>query len=153
MARACRTLDLPNGRLAWIREDPAKLVFHVTPYVIRADLSRRRLTLRRGRRAVARVPITVGAPGSPTPPGRYSVTDGLTTSGTFGQTYGCCVLALSGHQTNLPPGWIGGDRMAIHGTTGAIGGASSAGCLRASDADMLSLFRRVPLGTPVLVRR
>jgi lipoprotein-anchoring transpeptidase ErfK/SrfK len=102
---------------------------------------------------VRRFPVTVGGPGSPTPPGRYSVTDGLTTEGEHSRYYGCCVLALSGHQTNLPLGWLGGDRMAIHGTTGGVGGAESAGCLRAGDADMTFLFRRVPLGTPVLVRR
>ena len=66
--------------------------------------------------------------------------------------YGCCVLALSGHQPNLPPDWIGGDRIAIHGTPGAIGGAASAGCLRARDPDMVSLFARVPLGAPVFIR-
>jgi lipoprotein-anchoring transpeptidase ErfK/SrfK len=63
------------------------------------------------------------------------------------------VLALSGHQPNLPSGWIGGDRMAIHGTPEEIGIANSAGCLRASDSDMQALFRRIPLGTPVLIRR
>ena len=43
--------------------------------------------------------------------------------------YGCCILALSGHQDNLPAGWPGGDRLAIHGGSG-IGSADSAGCLR-----------------------
>jgi len=57
----------------------------------------------------------------------------------------------SGHQPNLPAGWIGGNRMAIHGTPGSIGGAISHGCLRASDPDMVSLFARVPLGTPVFI--
>ena len=36
---------------------------------------------------------------------------------------------------------------------GGIGGATSGGCLRASDRDMVFLFQRVPLGTPVLIRR
>jgi L,D-transpeptidase ErfK/SrfK len=106
----------------------------------------------RGRR-VRRVPVAIGRPGATTPLGRFSVTDKI--AGTrFGPYYGCCILALSGHQPHTPPGWTGGDRLAIHGTDApsTIGTASSAGCLRAADADLRVLMRRVPLGTPVLVR-
>jgi hypothetical protein len=49
------------------------------------------------------------------PPGRYTVTHKLDGS-RFGPYHGCCTLALSAHQPNLPPGWPGGDRLAIHGT-------------------------------------
>ena len=143
---------LPNSRLGWIRDDRSQLRIGTSPWWIDADISARLVRLLRGKRVVDRFPVTVGAPGSPTPPGRYSVTDGLTTSG-LEQFYGCCVLALTGRQANLPEGWIGGDRIAIHGTPESIGGAASAGCLRASDADMGALFKRVPLGTPVLIRR
>jgi lipoprotein-anchoring transpeptidase ErfK/SrfK len=95
-------------------------------------------------------PVTVGSKSSPTPLGNYAVTDGVDGRG-LGPWYGCCILALSGHQNTLPPGWIGGDRIAIHGTPGSVGGADSHGCLRASDRDMISLFARVPLGTPVFI--
>ena len=63
------------------------------------------------------------------------------------------LLALSGHQPNLPPGWTGGNRLAIHGTNapGTVGAAASAGCLRAGDADLRVLMARVPLGTPVFI--
>jgi lipoprotein-anchoring transpeptidase ErfK/SrfK len=40
-----------------------------------------------------------------------------------------------------------------HDVPVAIGAAASAGCLRASDADLRALMRRVPLGTPVFIRR
>ena len=44
--------------------------------------------------------------------------------------------------------------MAIHGTSDptSIGAAASAGCLRAADSDLRLLMRRVPLGTPVIIR-
>lgn len=116
-----------------------------------ADISRRQLTLHYGNRVVERMSVTVGSDGSPTPLGNYSVTDGLVGRG-LGPWYGCCVLALSGHQDRLPTGWIGGDRIAIHGTPGTIGGANSHGCLRASDPDMIGHFSRVSLGTPVFIR-
>jgi lipoprotein-anchoring transpeptidase ErfK/SrfK len=144
----------PNGRLGWVHSRSEALKLSRTRVSLHADLSRRRLELRRGRRVVKRITVTVGRPGSRTPTGRFAVTDKL--SGTsYGSYYGCCILALSGHQPNLPPGWTGGDRLAIHGTDapGTIGKAASAGCLRAADAPLRTLMRRVPVGTPVFVRR
>ncbi len=142
--------ELPDGELAWIRDDRLALDVSQTHFWIDADVSRRILQLHHGDRIIDRFPVTVGSPSSPTPLGDYSVTDGLVGKG-LGPWYGCCALALSGHQPNLPPGWIGGNRMAIHGTPGSIGGATSHGCLRASDPDMISLFARVPLGAPVFI--
>lgn len=143
--------ELPNGTLGWIRADPGSLELYETRFWIRADVSRHELELLYGRKVLERFPVTVGGPGSPTPLGAYAVTDGLAGSG-VGPYYGCCILALSGHQPNLPPDWLGGDRIAIHGTPGAVGGTGSAGCLRATDPDMVSLFARVPLGAPVFIR-
>ena len=142
--------DVPDGELAWIRDDRMAHDLYETHFWITADVSQQLLQLHYANRVLANVPITVGSPGSPTPLGDYSVTDGLA-GRDMATYYGCCVLALTGHQPNLPPGWIGGDRIAIHGTPYAIGGANSAGCLRASNNDMVSLFARVPLGTPVFI--
>jgi len=142
--------ELPNGQLAWIRDDRFALDVSQTHFWISADVSRQQLELHYGNRLLDAFTVSVGSPSSPTPLGDYSVTDGLVGRG-LGPWYGCCVLALSGHQPNLPAGWIGGNRMAIHGTPGSIGGAISHGCLRASDPDMVSLFSRVPLGTPVFI--
>jgi hypothetical protein len=142
--------ELPNGRLAWIKDDRSRLSISQTHFWISADLSAHRLALHYAKRQIEHFPVTVGARRSPTPIGAYSVTDGLVGRG-LGPWYGCCVLALSGKQPNLPSGWIGGDRIAVHGTPGSVGGADSHGCLRASDRDMISLFTRVPLGTPVFI--
>lgn len=145
--------ELPNGRLAWVNRRNAALRLRRTAYSLHADLSLRRLELRKHGRAILRLRVAIGRPGSETPTGRFSVTDKLSGS-RFGPYYGCCILALSGHQTHLPPGWPGGDRLAIHGTDSpaTIGTAASAGCLRAADADLQALMRRVPLGTPVFIR-
>jgi hypothetical protein len=145
--------ERPNGRLAWVRRRDPALRARRTRWSLRADLSSRTLELRRGRTTVRRVRVAVGTATSPTPPGRYAVTDKLPGS-RYGAYYGCCILALSGHQENPPPGWTGGDRLAVHGTNapGTIGAAASAGCLRAGDADLRVLMRRVPLGAPVHVR-
>jgi hypothetical protein len=147
------TPERPNGRLAWLDARHGVTMRRIAMSLV-VDLSRRRLELRRGRRTVARSRVGIGAPASPTPPGRYAITDKLP-GARFSPTYGCCILALSGNQPHPPPGWPGGTRLAIHGVQSAstVGAASSAGCLRASNADMRRLMRAVPLGAPVLVRR
>lgn len=147
------TTHRPNGRVAWV--DPAESPVRTlrTRISLVLDLSARRLVLRRGETVLRRMTVGVGRSSSPTPVGRFAVTDKLPGS-RYGSYYGCCIVALSAHQPNLPPGWTGGDRIAVHGTDdpGSIGVASSAGCPRASDADLRHLMRRVPLGAPVFVR-
>jgi lipoprotein-anchoring transpeptidase ErfK/SrfK len=147
------TTALPNNEVGWIRAENGSMRLARTSVSITVDLSTRRLTLRDGKRVLRRIAIGIGNPSSPTPVGRFAVTDKLAGS-TYGSYYGCCILALSAHQPNLPPGWTGGDRMAIHGTSdpSSIGAAQSAGCLRAADTDLRALMRRVPLGTPVVIR-
>ena len=146
--------ERPNNRLGWVRRDNPALKLRRTGWSLHADLSDRALTLRKDGRRVHRLTVAIGRPGSETPTGRFAVTDKL--AGTqYGPYYGCCILALSGHQPNTPPGWTGGNRLAIHGTDApsTIGTAASAGCLRASDADLRPLMAKVPLGTTVFIRR
>jgi hypothetical protein len=144
------TPELPDGELGWIARDPSRVAVFWTRYSLHADLAGHSLELRYGHKVVGRWSVTVGGPGTETPAGRYGVTDGVA----FHESpyYGCCALALSGHQDQeLPAGWIGGNRLAIHGTPGSVGGAESLGCIRATDETMRFLFARVPLGTPVFV--
>jgi len=142
---------MPNSRAGWIPADSATLLWE--PYTLHVDLSERRLVVRRDGRVVRRVTVAIGRPGSPTPTGRFAVTDLLRISG--GRSpYGCCALALSGRQPNVPQGWGGGDRLAIHGTPddSTLGTAASSGCLRAGDRDMRWLLAHIPLGAPVRIR-
>jgi lipoprotein-anchoring transpeptidase ErfK/SrfK len=143
--------DIPNGTLGWLKQDGLRA--STTHASIRIDLSQRSLELRDGRRVVRRASVGIGRPGSPTPTGRFSVTDKMPGS-RYSAFYGCCIVALSGHQVHTPAGWQGGDRLAIHGTNdpSSIGVPSSAGCLHADADDLRYLMRRVPLGTPVFIR-
>jgi lipoprotein-anchoring transpeptidase ErfK/SrfK len=144
---------LPNGTIAWVKASSG-LEMHRTMISIRVDLSKRRLELRQSDRTLRTFSVAIGRAGSPTPTGRFAVTDKLSGS-QYGPYYGCCILALSGHQPHPPPGWQGGNRLAIHGTDspGTIGTPASAGCLRAADSNLRVLMRRVPVGTPVVIRR
>jgi lipoprotein-anchoring transpeptidase ErfK/SrfK len=149
---AVQVPELRNHELAWLPLGKATL--GSVRYSVHADISRRLLTVRRGRRTIRRLTIAVGRPSNPTPLGRFSVTDKLLVTDKS-SPYGCCVLALTGHQTRLPADWPGGDRLAIHATraTWSIGHAVSFGCMRAAAWEVRWLVRSIPLGTPVFIRR
>jgi len=142
--------ERPNGATAWIRAAATRP--GAVDVSLRVDRSARRLTVWRRGEVVRRVRVAVGRPGTETPAGRFAVTDKLRTQ-RADSPYGCCALALSGHQPKLLPGWPGGDRLAIHATPQpeTIGQAASLGCLRAATRDLQALLQIVPLGAPVFV--
>ena len=137
----------------WVHAQNDSLVWRPRRVRLVADLSRRELVVRFGDAGVERrISVGIGAPDTPTPPGEYYVTDKLR-GADFGEFYGCCILALSGTQPNLPQGWSGGDRLAIHGSpTPTWGQSVSNGCFHARTADLRYLMKTVPLGTVVTVR-
>jgi hypothetical protein len=118
---------------------------------IGADLSRHRLWVYRGERVVFSARTATGAPASPTPTGRYVVSDRVAFPG--GGMLGTYAFGLSGIQPNLPPGWSGGNQLAIHGTSdpSSIGSSASAGCLRVSERVLDRLKGLLQIGTPVLI--
>jgi hypothetical protein len=142
-----------GNRTVWVDARAGGLDYARTRLELEVDLSSRMLLIRRGGVAVRRLSVGIGRPGSPTPTGRFAVTDKLD-GRAYSAFYGCCILALSATQPNLPAGWSGGNRIAIHGTLSSsdFGRAVSAGCVHASDADLRYLMRVVPLGTPVVIR-
>jgi len=146
---AVRSPALGNKQLGWVRAAPLRLLRR--PVMLEVDLSRRELSLRDGQGVERRISVAIGAPDTPTPPGEFYVTDKLP-GAEYGPFYGCCILALSGRQPNLPQGWSGGDRLAIHGApTPTWGQAVSNGCLHADEADLRYLMKTVPLGTVVQI--
>ncbi|MGI9081356.1 MAG: L,D-transpeptidase [Thermoleophilaceae bacterium] len=144
--------ELKNGELGWIHISQVRRLYAVT-WSLHVDVSRREIVVRRDGRRVRRLRVGVGRPGHSTPTGRFAVTDRLRVTDPA-SPYGCCVLALTGHQTKLPPGWPGGDRLAVHATANLsnLGQAVSAGCMRSDPRDARWLIRQVPLGTPVFIR-
>lgn len=122
-----------------------------TPISVLADLSRHRIWVLRGERVIFSAPAATGAPVSPTPTGRFTVSDLVAFPG--GGAFGTFAFGLSGIQPNLPPGWTGGNQLAIHGTNdpSSIGSSASAGCLRVSERTLDRLRRLLELGTPVQI--
>jgi hypothetical protein len=140
-----------NGELLWLRLDPTRLRAGRTNWEVEVDLSDYRADLILKGKTVRSFSVTIGMPGAPTPTGRFAVTD--TFRGGLNPAYGCCAVALTARQSKLPSGWLGGDRIAFHGTDGPLSAALSHGCVRASDEDVSELVDRVPPGTPVTIRQ
>jgi hypothetical protein len=143
--------ELRNGEIAWLQRERARL--DCVTWSLHADLSKRTLTVRRGGESVRKLRVAIGRRANPTPKGRFTVTDRLKVTSS-GSPYGCCVLALTGHQTDLPPYWPGGDRLAVHATNdeSSIGHPVSLGCMRADAPQARWLINNIPLGAPVFIR-
>jgi lipoprotein-anchoring transpeptidase ErfK/SrfK len=142
-----------GGKRAWLRIDH-RVARRVTRWEMRADISARTLTVIHDGRVEHTYTVAVGARISPTPVGRFQVTDKLK-GPKYGASYGCCIVALSTDQPHPPPGWTGMARMAVHGTNvdATVGDPVSAGCLHAHAAAMRWIMRHVPNGTPVVIVR
>lgn len=140
------------GRTGWIRIDT--MPTGTTPTMVVADLSRREVTVYRGCRELLTVQSAIGRAGSPSPTGRFWVTDRVAVPTAQQGSFGTFAFGLSTIQPRLPQGWTGGNQMAIHGTgaPGSIGQAASAGCLRVSEGALAQLKPLLRIGTPVLIQ-
>lgn len=135
---------VPGGALS-------STTLHTTRLVL--DRARLRLKLFRGPRLLFRAPVGVGAPGSPTPAGRYYVRERLGPFANANSVYGVLAFglsALSPHRTS----WPGGGQVGIHGTNqpSLIPGRISNGCVRLMNVKVRRLGRLLRIGTPLLIK-
>lgn len=137
----------PNGSKGWVRA--ADVTLSTLRYAVIAHLRSFRMDVYLDGRRAMTLPIGVGSSLTPTPPGKYYVTE-LVQPPTKGTPYGDYVLGLSGHSEYLR-NWPDGGQIAIHGTNdpATIGRRASNGCLHLRNADVDRLVRLLPLGTPV----
>jgi lipoprotein-anchoring transpeptidase ErfK/SrfK len=139
----------PNGSVGWVRTADVRL--STVPDRIDVDLATRTLTWRRDGQVLLSAPAAVGSAATPTPAGRFFVTDVLPWDPSDGR--GSWVLALNGHSDAYAT-FEGGDaRIAIHGTNdpSSIGNPVSNGCVRLAAEPLDELRSGVPVGTPVVV--
>jgi len=136
----------PNAT-GWIRL--AGLARSTTTLSVHISLSRHELTVLHGTSVALRTIVGTGAAASPTPAGRFFVTDRVAASGAFG----AFAFGLSAIQTHLPVGWGGGNQVAIHGTNNpaSIGQSVSAGCIHVAAGPLQQLILLLQLGTPVVI--
>ncbi len=125
-----------------------------TPWRLSVNLNARRLTVYYRGRVKRRLPAIVGKPSTPTPTGYFFIEEGLSLSpGTSGAPY---ALATS-DRSNVLRRYAGGPgQIAIHGMAqlpGALGTASSHGCIRLDAADVTWLAMRIGPGVPLRIVR
>jgi lipoprotein-anchoring transpeptidase ErfK/SrfK len=104
--------------------------------------------------------VAVGQPQYPTPRGRFAIMSkqinpvwSVPNSPWAGELAGTTVVGGSAANP-LKARWMGiANGVGIHGTGEdySIGTRASHGCIRMHVADVVALYRRVPLGTPVLI--
>lgn len=127
--------------------------------IIIVDRARFKLRLYKKLKLSKTYGVAVGAAGLETPPGLYSVND-KQVNPTWNVPNSAWAGKLAG--TSVPPGpgnplvarWMGvNDGVGIHGTLepSSIGSAASHGCIRMVPAQVIDLYDRVPMGTPVFI--
>ena len=149
-----RLATRPNTAAGWIRADHARL--RATAWRIEIDLGRREIRLLRQGDVIRRARVVVGAPGTPTPRGRFAVAEEVAQPP--GGFLGTWALHLTAHSEVLEDYGGGPGRVAIHGRDGAsfldpVGTARSHGCIRADNAVVERIVAAVRPGTPVTIHR
>lgn len=141
----------PNGRTGWVRARHLSDLYRVNSF-LKVNRKRKRAVLLRGGKRVWKGRIGVGKSSSPTPRGRFYVRDRVIPYDRGG-IYGKFAFGLSAYAPNLSD-WPGGGVVGIHGTNqpGILPGAVSHGCIRLKNRDVIKLKRKMPLGTPVLIK-
>jgi lipoprotein-anchoring transpeptidase ErfK/SrfK len=141
---------LPNGTTGWVPRG-ALGGYQTVRTRLDVDVDRLRATLFRDGRPVLRADVAVGMPGWDTPRGRFYVRNRLTRYSS--PAYGPVAFGTSA-RSPAATGWPAGGFVGIHGTDrpDLVPGRGSHGCIRMRNADILALARRMPVGTPVVIR-
>jgi lipoprotein-anchoring transpeptidase ErfK/SrfK len=145
----------PNGSAGWVPRD--RVLLKRTRHWVTVHLRARRVTVFRDGERVRRFRAVVGAPGTPTPRGLAAIYE-RNRQPDPNAFLGPWALPLTSFSEVLESYGGGPGRVAIHGRGGAslldpLGSARSHGCIRVNNEHVRWLARRVPVGTPVRVRR
>ena len=142
----------PNGTAGWAPADD--FAFTQIHSRVEIDVSARRLTVMRAGKRLARFPIAVGAPTTPTPTGTFAIAEVIPT-GDPKAFLGPLVMPLTAFSNALNEFAGGNGRVAIHGTSlpELIGKAVSHGCIRMRNADIRRVSRIVVPGSRVVIHQ
>ncbi len=139
----------PNGRTGWVHRDALSSLHKIHTAL---TISQRTLTatLTKRGRVIWRSRVGMGAPGTPTPKGRFWIRERLHG---FGGSFGPWAFGTSAY-SNVLTDWPGGGVIGIHGTDepGLIPGRPSHGCVRVPNWKVSRLAKLMPIGTPVRIR-
>jgi lipoprotein-anchoring transpeptidase ErfK/SrfK len=141
----------PNEVRGWIRRGDVSL--YSTEYRIVVDTGDNRLMVWKGARRIMSKQVAAGTDSAPTPTGQFYVS--LLAEFSEGSAYGPFAFGISAYSEVYQTFGGGDGQVAIHGTDdpSSIGLDVSHGCIRLPNRAILELKRRLPLGTPVRIRR
>jgi len=131
-----------------------------SPLRLEVDLSERRLYVHHGGSVVETFEIAVGQPGHRTPTGEFTI-DRIIWNPRWVPPESDWAKGETRKQPGDPDNPMQGAKLFfrypayyIHGTNApaSLGEAASHGCIRMHVSDVIDLYRRVPVGTPVLIR-
>ncbi len=141
----------PNGKTGWVRRSVLGPLYRVRTLLV-VDRPKLRATLYRRGLPIWRAPVGIGAPGTPTPAGRFWIREKFRTPGA-GSPYG--PVAFGSSDYSVLSDWPGGGVIGIHGTDepALVPGRPSHGCIRLRNPAARRLWRLMPVGTPLLIGR
>jgi lipoprotein-anchoring transpeptidase ErfK/SrfK len=142
----------PNGSTGWISSDEVAIEYN--PYRIVVSLGDHELKLYKGKKVKTRESVGIGKDTTPTPGGRYYITQLFEPPDPEG-AYGPFAYSLSGFSEVLTTFKGGEAIVGIHGTNrpDLIGEDVSSGCIRMRNDAIRRLRALVPLGTPVSITK
>jgi lipoprotein-anchoring transpeptidase ErfK/SrfK len=141
----------PNGASGWIKASDVTL--GETDYEIRIELGAHKLTLLKLGQPVLDSGVVIGTDKTPTPVGKFYVTDPLDLHSQPNAGYGVFALGISGYSDVLTSFKGGPGQIAVHGTSnpGQVGQNISNGCVRVPNDIIEKIAAQAPLGTPVTI--
>jgi len=141
----------PNGSTGWVKA--SEVTSGASNFEIRISVSRHYLALLDQGKVVLEAQVAVGKPETPTPLGKFYVTDPVDLQSRPNGAYGAYALGLSGYSEVLKSFNGGPGQIAIHGNgqPDTIGKDVSNGCIRVINDQILAIAKAVPLGTPVTI--
>jgi lipoprotein-anchoring transpeptidase ErfK/SrfK len=141
----------PNGSSGWIRASDVTL--GSSEYEIKVELAAHKLTLLKLGQPVLESAVVVGSDKTPTPPGKFYVTDPLDLHNNSNAGYGVFALGISGFSDVLTSFKGGPGQLAVHGTNSPelVGQNVSNGCVRVPNDIIEQIAAQAPLGTPVTI--
>jgi lipoprotein-anchoring transpeptidase ErfK/SrfK len=128
--------------------------------IITIDRGNFKLRLFKGLKLSKTYGVAVGMPAYPTPTGRYSIANKAVNpawtapNSPWAGAYANETVEGGSAENPLKARWMGiVNGVGIHGTgaPGSIGSRASHGCIRMTVPDVIDLYPRVPVGTPVVI--
>lgn len=143
--------ERPNGSSGWVRQTDVKITQN--PYHMEVNLGDHKIRVFEGTKVTYEGSVAIGAPATPTPPGKYYLRVLLQTPDPK-SVYGPFAYGLSAHSDVLTE-FNGGDgEVGVHGNndTSVLGKSVTHGCVRMDNDQITKLSKLLPLGTPVEIK-